>query len=266
MNEPARWIPAPVPSLKQKGLALPKRKKYPAFLAYPSDFLSDPKVGTLDNKLLGAYWRLIMYCWIGGFIPADEEALRKLSSAGSKKDWERIKKEIIPLFRIRRRSNGSEVLVHKRLEEELRKLKHKSKLGKLAAGKRWDADASNPHMRNVCLSRSSSSSISSSTKGPNSPIKKRAEKSAWRIHSLIDEKLQSYGAGGKHQHAGLYHKMCQYLPEPLIMAAIARVNDKMLEARAASIASKDLHRYFIGVVRSMCKEEGIESPINWKEK
>lgn len=242
---------------------MPRKKKDPAFLAYPGDFLSDPKAAALDNMMLGAYWRLIMYCWIDGSLPTDKTDLRALSRAKTTHEWLRIEREVVPLFKMSQKFKPQPRLIHKRLEEERRKLRAKSKIRSEAAHKRWDASASRLHMQNVCTLSSSSSSSSKEDKGPKRTFQKRSKQASWRIHEVIGEKLTSYGASGKHEHAGLYHMMAQYLPEPTIMAALARVNDKIMEAMAGGSKPNDLHRYFIGVVRSICTEEKIESPINW---
>lgn len=225
--------------------------------------MADPNVAAMGNMALGAYFRLVCYCWIDGSIPADDVSLRKLAQASTKKDWERIKKEVIPLFKTRQRKGSKTVLIHRRLDQERRNLRKKTKLRKLAAAKRWEPFASRLHMQNPCIASAIASASTNPDIGPKKVQPIRNEKPAWRIHNLIDEKLVSYGAPGNHKHAGLYHLMSQYLPEPTIMAALARINDKVMEAKSGGKLPNDLHRYFIGVVRSICLEEGIDSPINW---
>lgn len=252
-------------SLNPKGYDVPRKKKDPAFLLYPKDFMADPNVAAMDNTSLGAYLRLLCYCWIDGEIPAAEESLRKLAQAATKQDWVKIKKEVLPLFKTRVRKGNKTVLIHQRLDQERRKLRKKSELRRLAATKRWEPFASRLHMQKPCIPIA----IATANDNPSKSLKKggdgkRSEPEAFRIQEMVEEKLVMYGAAKKHKNAGLYHMMGQYLPEPVVMAALARVNDKVMEGRAGGSIPKDLHRYFIGVVRSICIEQNHESPINWK--
>ena len=57
--------------------------KSPAFQLYASDF--DMDTASWDNEEVGIYFRLLMYQWVNGSIPADTKRLAKIVRMGHKK-------------------------------------------------------------------------------------------------------------------------------------------------------------------------------------
>lgn len=70
--------------------------KSPAFQLYASDF--DMDTASWNNEEVGIYFRLLMYQWVNGDIPADTKRLSKIVRISQKKfqkRWEIMKKKFI---------------------------------------------------------------------------------------------------------------------------------------------------------------------------
>lgn len=136
--------------------------RYPAFQFYPQDFLSDENVELMSNDQLGAYIRLLCYCWIHGSIPAEIDKLATLcrtDAAAMPSLWEGLKK----CFR-----EGGDRLTHPRLDKEREKIRSFSKKQSERAKKGWSSSMPR-HSHGIateeprqCSSSSFSSSSSSS--------------------------------------------------------------------------------------------------------
>ena len=110
--------------------------KPPAFLWYPKDYLTDLNVLPMSLEEEGAYRRLMDYCWLQGYVPADTERMAPLCRI----DGERMAllwPAIAPCFKRHPTRKGA--LVHPRLEKERRK-QTENRARRSAAGKA-DADA-----------------------------------------------------------------------------------------------------------------------------
>lgn len=94
--------------------------KSPAFQMYPADILSSPSCSLMSAEQFGAYVLLLLHSWMSEDcgIPADDEALGKLSRLGTE-GWLKFG---CPLVRDRFVKNG-ERLYNKRLLEEREKQK-----------------------------------------------------------------------------------------------------------------------------------------------
>jgi uncharacterized protein YdaU (DUF1376 family) len=104
--------------------------KSPAFQFYPKDFLMDDKVAVMNLEQLGAYTKLLCYCWNNNGLPNDEEELREM--CGNPENWERIWRKISKCF-----YENSGKLHNKRLDKEREKQRHwkeKSREGGLKSG------------------------------------------------------------------------------------------------------------------------------------
>lgn len=103
----------------------------PAFQFYPKDFLMDDKVAVMNLEQIGAYMKLLCYCWNNNGLPGDEEELKEM--CGNPQNWDKIWKKVGKCF-----YKNSGKLYNKRLDEEKQKQKHwkeKSKEGGIKSGK-----------------------------------------------------------------------------------------------------------------------------------
>ncbi len=188
--------------------------KSPAFQFYPKDFIMDDKVAVMNLEQIGAYIKLLCYCWNNNGLPTDEEELKEM--CGNPENWEKIWKKVGRCFY---ENNGK--LYNKRLDKEREKQKfwkEKSKEGGIKSGKTRREKArtkggsnktkggSRKHEPNTNHSVSSSPSSSSSSipssvsnkrvgsgakKAPDPPhlrIKFNFKKKQWQ--GIIDEDLE----------------------------------------------------------------------------
>lgn len=88
--------------------------KSPAFQFYPKDFLSDSHVMAMTLAEVGAYTKLLCFCWLDRSIPDDVPRLARMCGV-TRFQFQRIWPEICPCFRLGP-VEGS--LVHPRLERE----------------------------------------------------------------------------------------------------------------------------------------------------
>lgn len=87
----------------------------PAFSLYPKDLLSDANCASMSDEEFGCYMRLLLHCWLEGFIPSDPARLARLTRR-TRQSFDRIWPAIAPCF-----SPDGDNLVQKRLEEEREK-------------------------------------------------------------------------------------------------------------------------------------------------
>lgn len=108
--------------------------KSPAFQFYPKDFLMDDKVAVMNLEQIGAYMKLLCYCWNNNGLPGDEEELKEM--CGNPQNWDKVWKKVGKCFY---RNSGK--LYNKRLDKEKEKQKHwkekSSKGGTATQKKRW---------------------------------------------------------------------------------------------------------------------------------
>ena len=108
--------------------------KAPAFQFYANEFLMDEHVSLMSMQERGVYITLICKCWNEGSLPDDTERLARLCGvplAAFRKAWPAIQ----PCFR----SNGSDRLLHPRLEKERKKQRDYRRRQSDAAAKRWES-------------------------------------------------------------------------------------------------------------------------------
>ena len=166
--------------------------KPPAFQFYPKDFLTDDKVALMNLEQVGAYIKLLCYCWLNGGLPNDQEELRNMCGCSDAITWSKIWKKISKCF-----YEKNQKLFNKRLDKEKRVQKKRRKLlqtaGKKGAEKRWPGH-SQAIARPMAKNSSSSSSSSSSSINNNPPISPQKisynfEKKEWENISDKDKEL-----------------------------------------------------------------------------
>ncbi|GAH78231.1 unnamed protein product, partial [marine sediment metagenome] len=108
--------------------------KSPAFQFYPKDFLMDDKVAVMNLEQIGAYTKLLCYCWNNKGLSNNQDELKQM--CGHPKNWDKIWKKVGKCFYLK-----GDKLFNKRLDKEARKQKKwkekSSKGGKESAKKRW---------------------------------------------------------------------------------------------------------------------------------
>lgn len=62
-----------------------------------------------------------------------------------------------------------------------------------------------------------------------------------------------------HESAAMFYQIARYVPEPIIYEALAALEDFHDDVISPT-------KYYIGTVRGICQERGIETPINWRPK
>lgn len=103
-------------------------ERAPAFQFYPKDFMADSNVVAMNLTELGAYMRLLCFCWLDQSLPADMPGLARLcrvSSAAFTKLWPALKPCFVEV-------DGR--LVQPRMERERQK-QEDYRAAKAAAGK-----------------------------------------------------------------------------------------------------------------------------------
>jgi uncharacterized protein YdaU (DUF1376 family) len=132
-------------------------EKSPAFQFYPRDFVADAKVAVMSCGEVGAYIRLICYCWLEEGLPIDKQKLARLAGCTDEEFnsyWETLK----GCFTL---SDDRKRYEHKRLLEEKAKQVARRDQASDAAKTRWKKARSNaPAMRSVSPSTSPSSAPS----------------------------------------------------------------------------------------------------------
>lgn len=110
--------------------------KSPAFQIYPNDFLADKNTLVMSTVEIGAYWLLLLVCWIENGLLDDMEELAGIARMDQQQfeiGWE---KRIKRCFTLREDGKWS----HKRLEKEREKQREwkakSARGGKASAGKR----------------------------------------------------------------------------------------------------------------------------------
>lgn len=105
--------------------------KSPAFQFYVKDFLTDDKVAVMNLEQIGAYTKLLCYCWNNNGLTNEQEELKEM--CGNPENWDKIWKKVGKCFY---ENNGK--LYNKRLDKEREKQKYwkeKSKEGGIKSGK-----------------------------------------------------------------------------------------------------------------------------------
>ena len=144
----------------------------PAFQFYPRDWLSDPNVRLMTPTARGAYIELICYCWTEGRLPADDEALRRLSGV-TPKQWRRFAPLIKKCFI--KPNTEAPFLDHPRLvkerERQLKFRQRQSNAGKASAAKRYRrSTVVLPRFNSASASASSDPSVAPpEPEGPSTP-------------------------------------------------------------------------------------------------
>lgn len=136
--------------------------KSPAFQFYPRDFLADARVAVMSCCEVGAYIRLICYCWLEGSLPTDKTKLAKLAGCTEEEFgtyWDTLK----PCFTLNEDRKSYE---HKRLMEERQKQIARREQASEAAKTRWDKSRKATAMRPVSTATAPSTSLASSTPIP----------------------------------------------------------------------------------------------------
>lgn len=131
-------------------------EKSPAFQFYPRDFLADARVAVMSCCEVGAYIRLICYCWLEGSLPTEKTKLAKLAGCTEEEFqsyWETLK----PCFTL---TDDRKSYEHKRLMEERQKQIARREQASEAAKTRWDKSRNATVKRPV--SPASSTALSSS--------------------------------------------------------------------------------------------------------
>lgn len=142
----------------------------PAFQFYPRDTLANPEVAAMSLEEFGAYWRLICYIWLEGFLPYDETKLAKMLNVTPKK-FKRLWPTMGKLFRVKDGKITSPELDEQRQKQK--EWREKSRVGGLRSGETRRKRGSNMVQTNwepAMNTSSSSSSLSSSLSSTASPL------------------------------------------------------------------------------------------------
>ena len=89
-------------------------KKSPAFRLYAADFYMDTV--TWDSDDIGVYFRLLMWSWVNGPLPKENQKLAKIAGKTKQKfnkNWSEISHKFL--------SDGNGSLVNSRMEREREK-------------------------------------------------------------------------------------------------------------------------------------------------
>jgi hypothetical protein len=92
---------------------------------------------------------------------------------------------------------------------------------------------------------------------------------AFRLRSLIGEKLSlldGHRYARVHPSAGLHYMIGLHVPEAVIMEALGKTNDAVMNATGAGDDRRPVvnaSAYFTATVRELCRERGIATPIHW---
>lgn len=76
--------------------------KAPAFQLYPADFLSSPKVQTMNTEEIGAYVLMLMYAWLSepcAHLPNDDIFLARLCRVTVSR-WKKVREKIIACWQV----------------------------------------------------------------------------------------------------------------------------------------------------------------------
>ena len=112
----------------------------PWFAFYVSDFEQDETVKLANNRVLGAYVRLLCHQWSEGSLPTDRSQLATIARE-SDQDFARIWPTIAGKFK-----RTGKRLRNARMEKERQEAEARSVKAKEAAGARWaDAPAMRSH-------------------------------------------------------------------------------------------------------------------------
>lgn len=106
----------------------------PWFKFWPKDFLADVNVAAMSLDALGAYMRLLCYCWTDGGVPADADSLARLWGVDAV-TAEGLRDRLEPLFIPHEHRNGW--WAHPRIERERADQRRRSQQATRAAGARW---------------------------------------------------------------------------------------------------------------------------------
>jgi uncharacterized protein YdaU (DUF1376 family) len=112
---------------------------------YVGDYLAD--TGHLSAAENGAYLLLIMHYWRTGNIPPDDEMRRRVSRM-THREWQRSRETVLSFFS----PDGK----HKRVDEELARVNHKSAVlrdNALKSHESRHANAQQKHLQNDCIAR-----------------------------------------------------------------------------------------------------------------
>lgn len=133
----------------------------PSFQFYPRDFMSDPAVLQMGLAARGAYINLLCVSWMSdqpGILPSDDEALARLSLAGS--EWPAVADAVRRAFKVK----GTN-LVQSRMvsEREAQRQRHEraSAGGRATAEKRWGSVAQQPLENSNAVTPASASASAS---------------------------------------------------------------------------------------------------------
>ncbi len=104
--------------------------KSPAFQFYPKDFLMDDKVIVMNLEEIGAFVKLLCFCWNNNGLTKNQNELKNM--CGNPENWEVIWGKVGKCF-----YEKNNKLYNKRLEKEFKKQrawKRKSQLGGIQSG------------------------------------------------------------------------------------------------------------------------------------
>lgn len=95
-----------------------KREGMPYFRMYASVILADTNFNSLNEIQTGWYFRLMLETWFrAGFLPEDDETLRRLAGCRRRDSWEQHKGNVLFFFD-QVQEGGQNVLVHAGLRKQ----------------------------------------------------------------------------------------------------------------------------------------------------
>ena len=86
---------------------------------------------------------------------------------------------------------------------------------------------------------------------------------ALQMRDLIIEKLNTLKGVGSTEHdsGNIFYKFGLNVPTPIILEALGSLADRCHNIRKPFMKPDDIDRYFMGIMRNLCKSEGVRSGL-----
>jgi uncharacterized protein YdaU (DUF1376 family) len=160
------------------------REKAPAFQWYPKDFLADGPCAAMSCAEVGAYARLLSFCWLEHSLPADDRRLARMAGA-TVREWESVKAAVLERFE----TGEDGRLRHGRLDVERKaqaEWREKSSNGGRTTQAKRNHTSTKPQpmgQPNVNTPSPSSSASPEREEDPHTPVDPTADfRAAWDAH------------------------------------------------------------------------------------
>jgi uncharacterized protein YdaU (DUF1376 family) len=244
----------------------------------------------LSAEERGIYFSLIATNWRQNGLTNDTKELAKLCGLSTR----RFKRVAGPILDRLSEAEGGKLFfdwVEELRAEQEKKAEKYHKRAKDAAKARWSDDAKSNASSNAkstpqamleqCHSEpepdiyNNLGKQSESQKGDPAPEPrpaKRHRNPPAEAHKLKEYQIEVInkctGRVGETDHpsAGMFYRIGEEVPRQVVHAALGKMQDERQRNLGDNPKVRDLFRYYLGVLRSMCAEQGIETSINWSGK